>query len=322
MTETSLEEDSDLNEYADQVEKVQEMIDDGFDITDEEVASQFSHYAQYDVTGEQAQNAVLTKLAKKEGVNKSTLIDASASSESQLKPMSDFDDGVWGDLKATVVDVWETKSDVVAQKGRLDDGQTTRRYTVWSRGTDSIPTLEQGQAYLFESVVGSYNDEMESYEIQMNKSSSVEAIDEELETSRGEIEFTGAFITDTNKSGFILRDAETNDLVTTSNYEGETKYDLRLILALDNGEEVYKATFDKELTEELTGMTIDEAQEIAMDAMDRTQVIKEMLPELVGRYITVRGNQQREYIYVDEYEWDNQFDVQKAEELLMRAQGM
>lgn len=318
--ETTSEGDESLH---DDIQEVQQQISDEYDVEDDEIREYLVLYRSHGVTGDDARKAAITKVANARGVERSDVVDASSSGSNELLRLQDFDDGVWGDARVTVVDKWESKSDAVAQKGLIDDGHETRVYTVWSRGTDNIPEFEEGQSYQFNSAVGSYNEEMESFEVQLNKSSSVTELDEELETSRGEIEFTGAFVGTQGKSGLVFRDTETGEVVESKNVDNPTEHDLRLILALDNGEEVYRAHFDQELTEELTGITMDEAKEIAMDSMDRTAVInQEMLPELIGRYVNVVGENQGEYIYVDEFEWADQVDEDRIAELRTRAEAI
>lgn len=321
MSETTNQEgDESLH---DDIEEVQQQISDEYDVEDEEIREYLILYRNHGVNGEDARKAAITKVANARGVDRSDVLGSTSNGSDNIRPLSEFDDGEWGDARVTVVDVWDANSDSVAQKGLVDDGSESRVYTVWSRGTENIPEFEQGESYQFNSAVGSYNEEMESYEIQLNKSSSVEKLDEELNTSRGEIEFSGTFVGTQGKSGLVFRDTETGRVVESKNQDNPTEHDLRLILALDNGQEVYRAHFDEELTEQLTGISLDEAKQIAMESMERTTVIEnEMLPELIGRYINVKGENQDEYIYVEEFEWDDQVDADRVTELRARADAI
>lgn len=297
----------------DQVDEIMGLVSDDFDVTEEEVTEHLEEFYNYGVTGEQARNSTLSKLANERGVSRNELLSQSTGTV----PMTELGDSDWGNVEAVVVDLWDADHESIAQKGLINDGEVSRQFVVWSGGTEDVPELEEGQTYLFESVVGN-EDDNNNIQIQVNRSSSVSESDKEIEASGGDIEFTGAILDTQGASGLVWRDAET-DRVVDSN-DGDVEHDLRLILAMDNGEDVYRVHFDRELTEEITGMGLDEAQEIAMDAMDREAVISEMLPDLLGRYMTVRGNQRDDYIFVDEYEWAD--ETPDVEQLLIKARSL
>lgn len=298
------------------VEAVQELISDDHDVEDEEIEEHLQDFYEFGVKGEQARNSTISKIANDRGLSRNELLSQQGG-EGGVVPLSTLGDGDWGNVRAVVVDLWESKSDAVAQKGLIDDGDVSRAFVVWSGGTEDVPELEEGETYLFKSVVGN-EDDRDNIQIQVNRASEVTASDEAVEPSGGEVEFTGAILDTQGASGLVWRDAETERVVDSN--EGDVEHDLRLILAMDDGHDVYRVHFDRELTEELTGITLDEAQEIAMDAMDREAVISDMLPELIGRYMTVHGNLRDDYIFVEEYEWAE--DVSGVDELLIKARSL
>lgn len=302
----------------DQVDEIVDLVSDDFDVTEEEVTEHLEEFYNYGVTGEQARNSTLSKLSNERGVSRNELLDQSNDSSS---PMRDIGDGDWGNVEAVVVDLWDADHDSVSYRGLINDGEVSRSFVVWSDDNDSvpdgIPEFEEGGTYLFESVVGN-EDDQGRIQLQVNSSSSVSESDAEIETSGGDIEFTGAILDTQGASGLVWRDADSGRVVDSN--DGDVEHDLRLILAMDNGEDVYRVHFDRELTEEITGMDLDEAQELAMDAMDREAVISEMLPDLLGRYMTVKGNQRDDYIFVDEYEWED--GTPDVEELLIKARSL
>lgn len=300
----------------DDVDEIMGLVSDDYDVSEEEVKEALQEFHEYGVVGDQAVNSTLSKLANDRDVSRNELVSQSGGSNGEVA-LTDLGDSDWGNVRAVVVDKQEAKSDVVAQRGLINDGEVTRSFVVWANGTEDVPEMEEGETYLFESVVGN-EDDNGNIQIQVNKSSAVSPSDEEVEASGGEIEFTGALLDTQGASGLVWRDADSGRVVDSN--DGDVEHDLRLILAIDDGKEVFKAHFDQELTEEITGVTLDEAQEIAMDAMDREAVISEMLPDLIGRYMTVTGNQRDNYIFVDEYEWAE--DVPNVDELLMKARSL
>ncbi|NIS36957.1 MAG: replication factor A, partial [Actinobacteria bacterium] len=84
--------------------------------------------------------------------------------------------------------------------------------------------------------------------------------------------------------------------------EVEGEFDLRIKGVLDDGEEVYEVLFDKDGTEELTGISIEEAKDMAMDALDTTVVADEMREKVLGRYYRVAGPTFNRYVLADDVE--------------------
>ena len=78
--------------------------------------------------------------------------------------------------------------------------------------------------------------------------------------------------------------------------------------------------FDQEATEELTGIALAEAKEMAMDALDTTVVADEMREKALGVYSRVTGPTLGRYLLVDEMErLDGPVD---AEATLIKARSI
>jgi replication factor A1 len=80
----------------------------------------------------------------------------------------------------------------------------------------------------------------------------------------------------------------------------EGEFDLRIKAVLDDGVRVQHAIFDKEATEALADITIEEAKQQAMDALDTSVVANDLTDALVGRYYRVSGRVIGKYLLVDE----------------------
>jgi replication factor A1 len=76
-------------------------------------------------------------------------------------------------------------------------------------------------------------------------------------------------------------------------------YDLRIKAVLDDGCRVQDLLVNRETTEQLIGITLDKAKEMAMEALDH-EVIRGIIEErLVGRYYTVSGSPVDRYLLVE-----------------------
>ncbi|EMA54754.1 replication factor A, partial [Halococcus thailandensis JCM 13552] len=70
----------------------------------------------------------------------------------------------------------------------------------------------------------------------------------------------------------------------------------------DNGSEVHEVIFNREMTEEFADITLAEAKERAMDALDTTVVADDITEDVLGKYYRVSGPELGRYVLVDEYE--------------------
>ncbi|EMA54869.1 replication factor A, partial [Halococcus thailandensis JCM 13552] len=84
--------------------------------------------------------------------------------------------------------------------------------------------------------------------------------------------------------------------------EVDGEFDLRIKGVLDNGSEVHEVIFNREMTEEFADITLAEAKERAMDALDTTVVADDITEDVLGKYYRVSGPELGRYVLVDEYE--------------------
>jgi replication factor A1 len=290
-------------------EEVLEQIDtDQYDLPPEsEVRSKVSQFFEKMSTlGEdQCVTSTLRHFARQEDAS---LQEYTGSSGSGLTEVEPGNNPWYNGLVVKVVDLYTPDdSEYVRQRGTFDDGETSMDFVVWKKGTDEIGLFEEGKVYKLDSVVAEVNDRSQETELYLNKQSSFEELDQEIEES-GDADDSGELtgvIVGQRSSGLVHRAVdgeEEGNVVSQSEYDGEVEPDLRLMLYIDNGEECVQAIFDKELTEEITGFTLDEAVEMAKDAMDTSVVIRDMMQDLFGRYIRVEGLDLN-YFIVNEYEF-------------------
>jgi replication factor A1 len=78
--------------------------------------------------------------------------------------------------------------------------------------------------------------------------------------------------------------------------------------------------FDKEATEEVSGITLEEAQEMAMDALDTSVVADDIADATLGQYYRVSGPIMGRYLLVNDFERVDQ--MHNPEEILIRARSI
>lgn len=222
-----------------------------------------------------------------------------SSREAELKNIVDLIGGQWATVKGKVVQLWENSHESIEQAGLLGDPTGVIKFTNWA--SSELPDMEEGKSYLLKNIV--VNEWSGKAQIQLNRSSSIEELDEDIEVGTSKITYFGAMVDIQTGSGLIKRCPECKRaLVKGACAEhGKVKgeYDLRIKAVLDSGTTTQDALINRELTEELVGLSLDNAIAMAADALDPGVVLDKLKHELVGRYYTVSGHKLDRYILVD-----------------------
>jgi len=154
----------------------------GIDVPLEDIESKLDELiTKFKVPSNEAQRSVTNYFLKKYSIPKNEFYIRQA--EPQLNKIEDLsENGKWANLKAKVIQLWENTHDSISQVGLLGDETGIIKFTAWKNA--ELPELEQGESYLFKSVViGEYNDR---FQVQLNKNSSVEKLAEDIEVGSGD----------------------------------------------------------------------------------------------------------------------------------------
>ncbi len=274
---------------------------------------------EYRVPLEEARRSVVSHYLDEAGMERDEL--GSGDSEETLLGEIDADEQ-WVDLQVQVADLWEPGHESIAQVGLLGDESGTMKFVAFD--TSDLPELEEGQSYALSNVV---TDEYEgSYSVKLNKTTGITELDEEIEVGDDATTVSGALVDIQSGSGLIKRCPEEDCTRVLQNGrcsehgEVEGEFDLRIKAVLDDGTAVHEVIFDKEMTEELTGVEIDEAKQMAKDALDTTVVVEEMEGDLLGQYFEVTGPVFGRYVLVDEFA--RQSEPADPEPVLIKARSI
>ncbi|AWB28001.1 replication factor A [Halococcoides cellulosivorans] len=284
-----------------QAEAIQERFADALDLDVDEIEQRLETLVEeYSVPVEEARRSVESSYR-----DEADLDDEDLYSGNESVTVADVDaPEEWVDMRVRVADLWEPRSDSVAQVGLLGDETGTIKFTKWAKS--ELQDLEEDACYELSNVV---TDEYEGrFSVKLNRTTTIEAIDEEIEVGDDSETVEGAMVDVQSGSGLIKRCPDEDCTRVLQNGrcsehgEVEGTFDLRIKGVLDDGETVSEVLFDREATEELTGITLDEAQDMAMDALDTSVVVEEMAADVLGRYYHVEGPTIGRYLLVDAFE--------------------
>ncbi|MFB6106926.1 MAG: replication factor A [Halobacteriaceae archaeon] len=286
-----------LREYA---RELHEQFSDHLDVSVDDVEERLQTLVEeYKVPVDEARRSVESHYLEEAGLERD---DVGRGSNPTVR-VEDVDaPEEWVDMTAKVVDLWEPGHESIGQVGLLGDETGTIKFTAWA--ASDLPALEEGAVYRLQNVV---TDEYEGrFSVKLNRTTDIEELDEDIEVGDDESEVTGALVDIQSGSGLIKRCPEEDCTRVLQNGrcaehgEVEGEFDLRIKGVLDDGTEVHEVIFDQAATENLTGITLEDAKQRAMDALDTTVVADEMRDVTLGRYYTVRGPRLGRYLLADE----------------------
>ncbi|WP_246998069.1 replication factor A [Halosolutus gelatinilyticus] len=308
---------SDVRQHADDIH---DQFSDHLDLSVEDVEKRLRTLVdEYKVPIDEARRSVTNHYLEEAGLDREDL----ASGSSEAAQVEDVDEPEqWIDLTAKVIELWEPRSDSVAQVGLLGDPTGTIKFTKWAKS--DLPSLDEGGVYELRNVV---TDEYQGrYSVKLNSTTVIEELDEDIEVGDDTSEIEGALVDMQSGSGLIKRcphDDCTRVLQNgrcSEHGEVEGEFDLRIKAVVDDGIDAHEVIFDKDATEDLTDISLEEAKDMAMDALDTTVVADEIRDQIVGTYYRIEGPTFGRYVLADDVE---ELDgPANAEELLIKARSM
>lgn len=285
------------NEKAEQASELTtdlwDQLDHGaIEVEPEEVAYNFYRYLDYDVEPDSARSTILRNLASTEGVDVNTLLEGESGGEIPEVQVSEIEEpDQFVTVEVQIADIWDNNTDVLSQVGLAQDDSGRIKFKTWEKSHK--PLLTEGQTYRLERVA---TDEFQgNMEISVNSETNVEMIEKEIEEPDQTQTFEGTMVDIHAGSGLIQRC--TKDGCTRVLDEGtcqehgdvEGDFDLRIKGVLDNGQETQDIVLNREFTEKVTGIRLDEAEKMAKDALSTAVVTDEMSDRILLKYYEVEG---------------------------------
>ena len=294
----------------------------GVDIPIEDIEERLDKLVnKFKVPLDEARRSVVNYFIKANDIARNEFYTSQDYGESPIVNITDItEDGKWVSVKGKIVQIWDNNHESISQVGLIGDETGTIKFTKWVGA--ELPDMEDGKCYLITNVVSKeWNGRIN---IDLNKTSSIEEIDEDIEVGTSTVTFTGALVDIQSGSGLIKRCPECNRALTkgacTDHGKVDGVYDLRIKAVLDDGVVTQEALLNRELTEKLGETTLDDAIAMAADALDQAVVLDMFKTKLIGRYYTVTGAK-FERILVDSIDQESQLDSALLDDLLAQVQA-
>jgi replication factor A1 len=293
-----------MTDLRDHAEDVHEQFSDHIDINVDDVEERLQTLVgEYKVPVDEARRSVTSHYLDEAGMERDALGGGSGSND-HVQVADVEEDERWIDVTAKVVDLWDPRSDAVAQVGLLGDESGTIKFTAFA--SSDLPKLDEDAVYDLGNLV---TDEYQgSYSVKLNRTTTIEKRDTDLEVGDDSTTVEGALVAMQAGSGLIKRCPEDDCTRVLQNGrcsehgEVEGEFDLRIKGVLDDGTDAHEVIFDRETTEAVTDISLEEAKDMAMDALDTTVVADEIRDLVIGDYYRVSGPTFGRYVLADDVE--------------------
>ncbi len=241
----------------------------------------------------------------------------------QVIPIADLVPGI-GSVKAKVIQEWDITHERMLQSGLLADETGTVKFVIWKE--EGRERLVPGMVYsLYYAMVDEFSGR---YSLNLN-SATVVPEEGDIAVSSGETRFTGALVHIALGSGLIKRCPVEgcNRVLSRQNYcpvheiQPGFLYDLRIKGWLDDGKVTKEILVQREVTEQLTGMSMDQARELAENnPLGMDEVFLRVRDRILGRYFSCSGREIDSRMLVNSCEV-LPFNPEETAALLNRAGG-
>jgi len=282
-----------MKELVDQIQA--RLRDQKIEVSDEDIESRLKKLiVDFRVPEGEARRSVLNYFFKEHGI-----VPQARAGSVKVKIAEIKESGKWVDLEVKVLDLWEPASETISQTGLVGDITGSMKFVKWSKS--ELPNLELGRSYLLKKLV---TDEFQGrFSVKLNRTSQIEPLDVDVEIGSIAAEFSGALVDVQKGSGLIKRcpvcKRSLAKGVCSEHGKVDGTYDLRIKAVLDDGRRVQDLLVNRETTERLLNLTLEEAKQMAMEALDHEVVHSLIESKLMGRYYSITGPRIDRYLLVE-----------------------
>ncbi|MDR3101994.1 MAG: hypothetical protein LBU24_01980 [Methanocalculaceae archaeon] len=203
----------------------------------------------------------------------------------------------YASVRVKFVEEWETRSDRMLQTGLVGDETGRIKFVLWKDG--KTEKLVSGQVYLIKNAkVDEYNGRLSL--VLNNAVYEADEWEADIAVGTAMDEYVGAIVQIFGGSGLVKRCPVEgcNRVLSRQNFcpihevQNNFHYDLRIKAVVDDGHKACNVLMGREVTEALSGMTMNIAIETSLEDSLGLDVIQMQFAEkLCGRYVRCFGNE-------------------------------
>ncbi|QLH82306.1 replication factor A [Halosimplex pelagicum] len=314
-----------------------EQFSDHADIDQDEVESDLKELVgEFKVPLDEAERTVRNNLMDEHGIEQGAVTQSGAAPDSEdlsddefsPTPVEDINEAdEWHDLLVDVIELWDPSHPDMAQVGLIGDDTDIIKFVIWENdGEVPVELLEEGETYEINNVVSDeYNGR---YSVKLNSSTSITQVEGQAADGRSDnVVVDGVLVAVKSGSGLIKRCPDEDCTRVLQNGrcsehgEVEGEFDLRIKAVVDNGAVAQNVVFDQEATEDVADIELEEAKQMAMDALDTGVVAQEISNKVLGQYFKIEGPELGQNVLVENATATNSVDDDQIQSLQDRLQA-
>jgi len=287
-------------------------------IPNAEIEKRLDILAKYHIGGMDAIRSVVNYFLKESGLGAMKSFAQGVAEDTTIAEAKTK--GKWVNLKVQVARLFESENEKISQAGIIGDATGSISFVAWEKS--KLPEMEEGQSYeIKNAIIDEYNGR---FSAKLNKTTEILEIDEEIIAVQPEVNFRGAVVGVQGGSGLIKRcpickRALAKGVCPNDHGKVEGTYDLRIKAVVDNGSKAQEILIKRELTEQILRMTLDEARDMAMEALDSSIVATVATNKLVGKYVNVTGVDMGRTIFASSFEFMKEVTKEEIDSVVMEA---
>lgn len=271
---------------------------------------------QFKVVGSEAERSVVSGILRVQGIKRPKNKDGHTPNE-LLTVDRITAEGVWCNIRVKVTQLWDSDKDSIRQIGLVGDETGVMKFVSWEKS--DLVMIEVDKCYSIENVVT--NEYEERFSVAFTKNTKITSIDEDIVVGFTTSEYTGNVVKVQPGSGLIKRCPMCNRAMQhgTCKEHGavDGTHDLRIKAVLDNGTSTKNILLNRERTEALTGITLDDAISKAREALDAAVVQDEIEKMIITKEYSVSGQDMGDTILIESIAECNELvTVEDVEKLL------
>ena len=225
-----------------------------------------------------------------------------------ITPIHDLKQG-YASVRVKFVEEWEIRSEKMLQTGLVGDESGRMKFVLWR--DDIKKPLQLNRVYIIKNAkVDVYNGRLS---LSLNRAEyTAEDENTELEIGTKLDELSGSLVQIAKGSGLIKRCPVEGcgrvlskpNLCPIHEIQTNFKYDMRIRGVLDDGNKAYNVLMNRDITEKISGITMEDAIEISTSSPLGADDVQILLNEKVcGRYFKCMGSWFNDMFIVKEIEF-------------------
>lgn len=275
-------------------EELHKKLSDDYDIDISLLEERLGDFYEYNVYGETAEDTVLQNLSDEYDTTVADLLGETQETQDVTLDEIDSSD-MWITTEVKVLELWKPNHDSIDQVGLIGDETDVVKFVKWEDAPET--QLVEDSVYVLDTAVTEiYEDDPQ---VILNKAVSISESDSEIDVPSDSepsektenTQITGWCLVDIYDSEGLIKRCSVCDRKLKNNRcseHGDVEFDLDLRIrgVIDKDSTTEQIIINRPEVERMADMSLEDAEELARNNLNKNAVLKQLKRELVPSYWT------------------------------------